>query len=70
MSEYKAGWGKSPASRKWHYFPANDTFSLCRRVGFFCSNEREDSEHDNVDNCAECKKKRLAAEKKRATVQE
>ncbi len=56
----QAGWGKSPASRKWHFFPANDTFSLCRKVGFFASNERLDSDHENENNCAECKKRHLA----------
>ena len=55
-TEQNAGWGKSPASKKWHYFPENDSFSLCRKIGFFFG-KRDASKNEHPDNCAECKKK-------------
>jgi hypothetical protein len=58
------GWGKSPASQKWHYFPAKETTSLCSRIGFFFG-ERETGLDASPSNCAACKKK-LAAQQKRA----
>lgn len=59
----KAGWGKSPESQKWHYFPAEATISLCSRIGFFFG-EREQGNDESTSNCATCKKK-LAAQQKR-----
>jgi len=59
----EAGWGKSPASQKWHYFPAQETTSLCSRIGFFFG-ERETGNDESSSNCAACKKK-LAAQQKR-----
>lgn len=49
------GWGKSSVSRKWHYFN-NETFSLCRKIGFYYG-KVEDTMHGDVNNCAECKKR-------------
>lgn len=56
-----AGWGKSPASRKWHYFNA-ESFSLCRRIGFFFG-EVEQGMNTHADNCAECKRKLTTLQK-------
>lgn len=53
-----AGWGKSPASPKWHYFPEGESFSLCRRIGFYFG-PTEEGNDDSSDNCAACKRKRL-----------
>lgn len=49
------GWGKSPASRKWHYFN-RDSFSLCGKIGFYFG-PVSDNLHESPENCAECKKK-------------
>ena len=54
--ELKAGWGKSPVSRKWHYFQKNDDMALCKKIGFFFG-EREEGNNSSPDNCAECRKK-------------
>jgi len=52
----KAGWGKSPVSRKWHYFPKDDGTSLCHKIGFYFG-PREEGNNTSPDNCAECRKK-------------
>lgn len=54
-----AGWGFPAESRKAHFFPANEMFSLCRKWGFFAG-RRDDSNHESPDNCAQCMRKRLA----------
>lgn len=54
-SELQAGWGIWPGLRKWHYFPAGDIFSLCRKVGFFWG-ARYPSDDAAPDNCAACQK--------------
>ncbi len=52
----QAGWGKSPASRVWHYFPAGESFSLCHKIGFYFG-ERDDTADDHSQNCATCRRK-------------
>jgi hypothetical protein len=54
-----AGWGKSPASRKWHYFSAEETTALCGGIGFYFG-EREAGNDAYPGNCAACKKKLMA----------
>lgn len=55
--ELTAGWGWSPASpKKYHYFPANNSMSLCGRIGFFFG-EREEGKNDHPENCKPCMKK-------------
>lgn len=51
------GWAFA-GQRKAHYFPAGESIALCRRVGFYFSPDRDDSNHDSADNCAECKRRR------------
>jgi hypothetical protein len=47
------GWGKLPASRKWHYFD-NSSFSLCGKIGFYLG-PLDEGNDDSPDNCAKCK---------------
>lgn len=55
MTKSKPGWGKSPASRKWHYF--NDRgLSLCGKIGFYFG-PTEKGNNGSPDNCAECKRR-------------
>jgi len=49
-----AGWGKSPSSKKWHYFDGST--SLCQRIGFYFG-PLEQGGDDSADNCAECKRR-------------
>ena len=52
-----AGWGRPEASKKFHYFPADDPMmSLCRKWGFY-GGDRDDVDHDHPLNCAECKRR-------------
>jgi hypothetical protein len=59
--EYPKGWGLPAQSKKAHYFD-NDSFSLCRKYGFFFG-EAEDTNDDHPENCAQCKKKKAQLEK-------
>jgi len=54
MDKSAEGWGKSPASRKWHYFRKHD--SLCRRIGFYFG-PVEQGNNGSPDNCTECRKR-------------
>jgi hypothetical protein len=54
--QLEPGWGKSPVSRKWHYFTP-DGMALCGRVGFFFG-PREQGNDSHSDNCAECKRRK------------
>jgi hypothetical protein len=67
MSEttLSAGWGVPICSKKWHYFAAGSTFSLCRKVGFY-SGEREAGNDDSADNCVACKRLKAAGDGKAA----
>lgn len=58
------GWGDHPASRKQHYFRAED--SLCRKAGFY-GGFRASSCTPKMDRCAECAR-RLKKEAKRSQV--
>jgi len=50
------GWGKSPVSRKWHYFHDRESgLSLCGTIGFFFG-PTEQGNDDSKDNCARCRK--------------
>ena len=51
-----AGWTRPGASKKWHYFQAGAKTSLCGKWMFV--GERDDSDHDSPENCAECKRRR------------
>lgn len=55
MNKVQEGWGKSPVSRKWHWFLANG-FSLCGKVGFYFGHV-EQGKDNSPDNCAACKKR-------------
>lgn len=57
MAKPNEGWGFPLNSRKAHYFV--DTFSLCRKMGFY-RGDLEQGNNNSPDNCAECRK-RLAA---------
>lgn len=59
-----SGWGKSPASRKWHYFKAEDSFSICGKIGFYFGH-RDPTNDNHSDNCAACKKKVMRIKKMR-----
>lgn len=48
------GWGKSPASRKWHYFNGQEGTSLCGGIGFYFG-PTEKGNDASEDNCAKCK---------------
>ncbi len=61
MSESKEGWGKSPASKKWHYFV--DTWSLCGKIGFYFGDVEQGNDASD-ENCAGCKRK-LSTKRKR-----
>lgn len=55
------GWGViRPGDRKSHYY-GSDSFSLCRRVGFY-RGPLEPDDHKSTDDCAECRR-RLEARK-------
>ena len=54
MSERKEGWGKSPVSRKWHYF--RNGMSLCCKVGFYLGPLEQNDDDDHPDKCAQCKR--------------
>lgn len=58
------GWGFPGRSTKAHYFD-NDCDSLCRKWGWFFG-DAEDTNDDHPDNCKECRKKKLALDKKAA----
>lgn len=64
-SQTNEGWGKSPVSRKWHFFAA-DGRSLCGKIGFYFG-PKEPGQDDSPDNCAECRK-RLKKEIPKASV--
>lgn len=50
------GWGKSPASRKWHYFHDRESgLSLCGGIGFYFG-PTEPGGDTSPDNCAKCRK--------------
>lgn len=52
----KPGWGKSPASRKWHYFHHTENgLSLCGGIGFYFGPTEEGGD-TSPDNCAKCRK--------------
>lgn len=53
----KQGWAFPLCSRKAHYFPKDESISLCGKV-MFTGGEREDSSHKSPDNCAKCMKLR------------
>lgn len=61
----KHGWGKPTATaRKYHYF-GDDFRSLCGNYGWLGSrDELEDEYDDHSENCASCKRKRLAQKAK------
>jgi hypothetical protein len=50
------GWGvMRPGDRRFHYY--RDTFSLCRRVGFYFSKDlTPDSGTPTKEDCAACRK--------------
>ncbi len=50
------GWGRPLVSRKWHYFPAGETFALCGRIGFYFA-PRKQGQHESTEHCAECKRR-------------
>lgn len=52
-----SGWAMTDVSRRAHYFQKGSVLSLCCKVGFYFG-PRFDSDHDNEDNCAKCKKAR------------
>jgi len=58
-TKIEEGWGKSPVSRKWHYF-RNHT-SLCGKIGFYFGPVEQGSDN-SPNNCAKCCKE-LAKEK-------
>lgn len=49
------GWARA-FDGKWHYFPEDDSGSLCRRVGFNFA-PREKGNNNSPDNCKGCKRK-------------
>lgn len=57
MSQNKPnlGWGKSPVSRKWHYFDTGG-FSLCGKIGFYFG-PKEQGKDNSPNNCAECRRR-------------
>ena len=56
------GWGLTIGGRKWHFYGA-DGRSLCGRAMFFGPHKNLDQGNDkSPDNCAECKRRRLAAQ--------
>lgn len=61
----RKGWALPLASRKYHYFNDDDSVSICGNWWFMADAEAfEDSGDDHKDNCAACKKKKLALDKK------
>lgn len=54
-----AGWGLMGVRgfARSHYFLADSTVSLCGKRAFYFG-PRFDDNHNSVDNCAECKKRR------------
>jgi hypothetical protein len=59
-----AGWGyPPPGGRRFHYFLAGTTESLCGKHGLY-TGPRKDDNHDSADNCAECKRRRAKLEKR------
>ena len=57
-----AGWGKPIVSKKWHWFPAGISTSICGNIGFYFG-EREAGNDGSSDNCAECRKRKAKHEK-------
>lgn len=51
---------------KWHYFPKDDTQSLCRRVGFHTNKERELGNDESEDNCKGCKRELYKIKREKA----
>ena len=51
------GWARA-FDGKWHYFPENDSMSLCRRIGFNFM-PREKGNDTSSDNCKTCGRKKL-----------
>lgn len=52
-----AGWGWPGRSKKCHYFPAGDSFSLCGKWGFYFGPIEPDTDSASKDDCAACRKK-------------
>ena len=59
MGTFIPGWGKSPVSRKWHWFDETHT-SLCGKIGFYFgpTSQVETSGADVSDDCAECRRRK------------
>ena len=53
------GWARPMISRKWHWFEAGKTISICGRYGYL-ADDREQGEDDSPDNCAACRKQKMA----------
>lgn len=62
-------WNPTPYSNRrrviFHYV-AEDGRTLCRKWGYVGLGTLEDGNDDHADNCAECKKKKLAMNAKNA----
>ena len=50
---------------KWHYFPENDSMSLCRKIGFNFA-PREEGNNDSPNNCKSCRRKLLKLNAKKS----
>lgn len=52
---FKAGWARPIDSRKWHFFRAEDTRSICGRWMYF-GERPEPGGDDHPENCTACRK--------------